>query len=258
MIDIDTIKIGERIREKRLSLGLNQTAFLEKLKDVGVRDISHLSRIENGNITDKSLYVRICEKLDISTGDARLRIAFSQGFWAAPLVWINEYSATPDFFNHAALSAYTACEQSEMLIFNRKSERLPPFDAQKHDFFYSGEIADLLRDEKIDVGFLGSTVVDDKDFVRVARVVNANSVRHAMVVFTPKGKFKDANGKPDKRQIIEYLLQKPTTEAEACHVYYHPKSTAQNEYRELLQHADHWHNTLPVLDLPKFQKAFCR
>ena len=66
MIDIDTLKIGERIREKRMSLGLNQTAFLEELKDVGVRDISHLSRIENGNITDKNLYVRICEKLDIS------------------------------------------------------------------------------------------------------------------------------------------------------------------------------------------------
>ena len=254
---MDKIKIGQLIKERRSDN--KQSAFADFLREKGVEiDISRLSKVENGKESSDDLYSRICEALTITLPDVdkRLYVAFSQGFWSAPIVWINESLGTSDFFEHVALTAYTESGEDKKVLFSKKSMRLSPFMANKHNFFYSGEVADLLREGKIDVGFLGSTVVDDKDLVRVARLVNANSIRHAMIIVAPKDRFKDADGKTAQWYAIKHLLTEPQQMADRCYVYYHPKSTAEKEHQELLQHAGHWHNTLPVLDLPQFQIAF--
>ncbi|MDZ7876937.1 MAG: hypothetical protein U5L45_20910 [Saprospiraceae bacterium] len=261
---MEKTKIGQLIKTYREVNNLKQKDLVETLKTVRVRDVSHLSKIESGSVADESLYADICQHLGIEYENTRLTVAFSQGFWAAPMIWINEHVATDDFFEHIALTAYTETKNDRNIsdksfsntplsknncIFNTKRARLPQFDADKHAFFYSGEIADLLLEGKIDIGFLGSTVIDAKELVRVARLVNAGSMRHAMIVVDPKNKLKN------KETAIDFLLGNTELTNEA-HIYYQAKSTAEHEYRSLLQHTKHWHNTLPVLDLPKFKQSF--
>lgn len=249
-------EIGSQIKAQRDGKGEKQDPFLKNLnaelkkkyperKEV---DASVFSRIENGIHTDKALYERICTVLSIKYLDDRLRIAFSQGFWAAPIVAVNA-GAHVSFFEHVALSSYTE-KATNKVIFSDKNERLPPFNKEKHAFYSSGEIVNMLRNDKVDVGFLGSPVVEDeKDLVRIARLNNADSMRHAMVTIAPKGEFKNT------KEVITHLLTKKKATAKA-HIYYHQKSTAEIEFRTLLQHAEHYHNTLDVLDAAEFKQRF--
>jgi hypothetical protein len=244
-------KVGQLIREARGN-DLQKT-FVDTINETsGLKlDNTRLSLLETGKEKNDDLYKKVCEGLGIRLPDVenRLRVAFSQGFWAAPVIAINEGIAPIDFFEHLSLSSYTD-KATGKIIFSEKNARLPPFDKQKHAFYYSGEIVDMLHSDKIDIGFLGSTVVeDDKDLVRIARLNDAGAMRHAMVVVAPKGQFSTS------KEAIAYLLRKKPMHLKA-HIYYHPKSTAAREFRSLLQHTEHWHDTLDVLDLERFKEDF--
>lgn len=251
---MDLLKIGQKIREKRDTK--SQMDFVEELnKKLTLTfgfaiENSRLSRIENGKESNEDVYKKICDVLDIEYTDSRLRVAFSQGFWAAPLIWMNAQLATDEFFDTVQLTSYSDLS-TNTLVFSKKGERLPPFKAEEHAFFYSGEIMDLLQEDKIDVGFLGNTVLENAhDVVRVGRLVNADSMRHGMIVVAPKRKF------ADKKSLIKYLLKPDGTKTNECHIYYHPKSTAEREFRALLQRAGHSHDTLYSLNLHQFRQVF--
>jgi hypothetical protein len=250
---MDLKKIGLEIKAMRGQK--TQVVFLDELNEqltetYSMRiDGSRLSRIENGLDPNMEVCEKICAVLGIKYLDDRLRIAFSQGFWAAPIITINEGLAPDYVFERISLTSYTDKAIND-IIFSEKNKRLPHFISEKHAFFYSGEVIDMLHNDKIDIGFLGSTVVEDeKDLVRIARVNDAGAMRHAMIVVVPKGKFKST------KEAITHLLTKHKPSAKA-HVYYHPRSTAAREFRSLLQHAEHYHNTLDVLDLEKFKDDF--
>jgi hypothetical protein len=248
---MDREKVGQLIKEARG--GDLQKSFVDTInKTCGLKlDNTRLSLLETGKEKSDDLYKTVCLGLGIDLPDVenRLRVAFSQGFWAAPVIAMNSSIAPIDFFEHILLSSYTNKETGG-IVFSGKTSRLTAFDKEKHAFYYSGEIADMLHSDKIDVGFLGSPVVeDDKDLVRVARLNDAGLMRHAMIVVAPKGQFTTT------KEVITHLLHKQNADARAC-IYYHPKSTAAREFRSLLQYAEHWHDTLDVLDLNKFSDTF--
>ncbi len=246
-------EVGLQIKMERGSK--TQAAFLEELNKKleechSMRiDGSRFSRVENGLDNNRDLCEKICTVLNIKYLDDRLRIAFSQGFWAAPIIAVNEGLAPDYFFEHVALSSYTD-KATNSIVFSEKNARLPHFNKEKHAFYYSGEVIDMLHNDTIDIGFLGSSVVeDDKDLVRIARVNDAGLMRHAMIIVAPKGEFKTL------KDAITHLLTKKKAASKA-HIYYHPKSTAAREFRALLQHAEHYHNTLDVLNLSEFKQRF--
>jgi transcriptional regulator with XRE-family HTH domain len=245
---IDIKKAGELIRKTRELQNKSQTVMAEELHYI---DYSMLSKIENGKVENEALCLKILRSLgtqevDIPYLNSRLKVGFSQGFWAAPMIWINQESATSEFFKQVELTCYSD-NKTGNLIFNNEGKRLEVFDKNKHSFFYLGEIEWLILNDKIDIGFLGNTVVEDvPNIVRIARLVNANSMRHAMIVIAPVGRFSN------EEEVIDYLL-KP---AKPCYIYYHPNSTSEMEYRIILQHAGHDHDTLPVLNLPEFKEKF--
>jgi transcriptional regulator with XRE-family HTH domain len=249
-------EVGERIKQFRIEhQNQTQKAFVDDLKEkyrIASMDHTQLSRIENGEYPSQDLYIKICNALSIKIPiliDERLRVGFSQGFWAAPLVLMNE-ERDKSFFKQVTLSSYSDAATDEP-IFSEKGSKLLPFDAEKHAFYYSGEIVELVQSGKIDVGFLGNTVLDNKnDLIRVGRLVNADSTRHGMLMIAPKGTF------PNQEAMLTYLIDPPKTLQEPCYIYYHPKSTSEVEFRDLLQHAGHWHNTLPTLHLPTFRAEF--
>ncbi len=253
---MEKLKIGQIIRDYRESVGMGQKQFLELLTQKGAKkiDIPRLSRLEHGLEGNEELYLDVCAALDITMPDTdnRLFVGFTQGFWAAPLVWMNEHSANKEFFDAVSLTAYAHAD-THQVAYSKRGERLEPFDPYRHGFFHSGEVADLLHTNKIDVGFLGSTVADhDSDLVRVARLVKANAVRHAMLVAAPKGRFADLGS------LLRYLLTPATNDNPHCHIYYQSKSTAEREYRTLLQFAGHEHNTIDVMSLPALEAGFAQ
>jgi signal recognition particle subunit SEC65 len=71
-----------------------------------------------------------------------------------------------------------------------------------------------------------------------------------MLVIAPKGAF------ANQQLMLKYLIDPPKMMQESCYIYYHAKSTSEVEFRDLLQYAGHWHNTLPTLHLPTFQTQF--
>jgi transcriptional regulator with XRE-family HTH domain len=241
------------IAEYRTAKGLTQKALLEILK-IGNNavdiDNARLSRLENGEVTTEDLYTRVCDKLGIDYhGDKRLSIGFGQGFWAAALVTIDQHHANTRFREHTRFSAYSDSKNNEP-IWSAKESPLPRFDEKIHSFYYSGEILEMLRDGVIDIGFLGSSVVeDDKDIVRAARIVDASSLRHVMVVAAPKGQFSS------NENVIEHLLT-PAKKGKEARVYYQAKSTAEKEFQDFLQWTGHYHNTIPVLNLPQLKIDF--
>ena len=114
---MDKIKIGQLIKEQRSDN--KQSAFADFLREKGVEiEISRLSKVENGKESSDDLYYRICEALTITLPDVdkRLYVAFSQGFWSAPIVWINESLGTSDFFEHVALTAYTEYGEDKKVL----------------------------------------------------------------------------------------------------------------------------------------------
>lgn len=247
----EQIRLGELISKYRTAKGFNQDEMIAMLKngtEAYLIDKPKLSRLENGKYDNLEPYKRVCDILNIDyLKDTRLSIAFGQGFWAAPVITIDQHYADLEFREKVRFSGYSLDNSP---VWNNKTDKLERFDAQKHAFYYSGEILDMLHNGTIDIGFLGSSVVvDDKDVVRVARIVDASSMRHAMVVVAPKGKFKS------KTKAIEYLLT-PAVAGNEAYIYYQPKSTAEKEFTDFLQWTEHFHDTINVLKLEELKSDF--
>ena len=213
---------------------------------------SDLSRVENGSeAKEEKLYIAICTILgiEIPWKNTQLAVAFSQGFWAAPLIWINERLGTDTFWEEVKLSTYADKEKDKEPHWSNQ-HKLARFDKEKNVYFHSGQILKLLREQKIDIGFLGSTVVGNKkDVIRIARIADANLLRHTIVFIAPKDRFKD------RKEVIRYLLTKPEKGKE-CQIFYPPNSTAEQEYIQTFQFVGHERRSLEISDLSIFEQEF--
>jgi hypothetical protein len=214
-------------------------------------DGTRLSRIENGLEPKEEFYIEICNILDIDIPwkKEKLKVAFSQGYWAAPLIWINERASKYTFMNEVEIAAYSDKNTANEPIWN-DGEKLKGFDKEKNIYFYSGQILSLLKANKIDIGFLGNAVVgENKELIRIARVVDGSLLRHAMIFVAPKNRFKN------QKEVIEFLLTKPKKGKE-CTIFYPSNSTAEKEYIKILQSVGHERKILEVFDLSIFEKEF--
>lgn len=236
----------ENVKQQKLTLANMVFLLSDKINNL---DEPKLSRIERGQLEDSKTIEAICQILNIEIPDKknRLKVGFSQGYWDAPIVWINEQLAAPTFFHQVKLTAYMDIASNE-LIFNDEGKRLAPFDKQKHSFYFSGEIKDMILHHQIDIGFLGNSVIEPSSkIVRIGRLMNANTIRHTIVAVVPVEK-----NIQNEDELIHFLMQPD----EPAFIYYHPKSTSEIEFRTILQYAGHEHETLSVLNIQDFKATF--
>ncbi len=256
---MDKGKIAQRIKNELGKPGKprNQKALAVKL---GLNP-GTISRLLNG-VGSQEHFKNACVHLGLPLSEYEpLKIAFSSGFWAAPLLAKNQeprLTMTKEFFKHVQLTAYSDLADDEP-IFSVPGKHLNGFDRFKHSFYFSGEVADKVKSGQVDIGFLGSTLAKNSKFMRVAQVVDASSARHALLVLSPKGTFRSLPETPEAiREITDYLLTSPEKNKPACLFLYQPGSTSAREYELLFHDVGHDHEDIQILNIPDFEREFLK
>jgi hypothetical protein len=167
-----------------------QNAFAAKNMEAKVSS-SRISELLNGTTTI-SFYKKVFAALDIAeNGDKRLGCIFAQGLWSSPILLLALKKTSSNLLlEHIKFAAYKDNETDE-IVWNASGEPLPPFDANKHSYFYSGEVRNYVREGVADFGFLGSLVsAEDKNLLRICRIVNGEKTRHRIALSVEKKVFR--------------------------------------------------------------------